>query len=317
MSDMRFDGRVAIVTGAGRGLGRAHALELASRGAKVVVNDLGVAVDGKGSDTSVAADLVNEIQDLGGEAVADANSVASKEGGAALFKTAMDAFGRVDIVVHNAGLVGRMLFQDMTDEALVNLMDVHLMGAFHVLRPVWPGMVDRKYGRIVVTSSQSGILGNEGANPYGAAKMGLVGMIKVLAVEGRELNIKANAIAPISYTRHIDATSASAVPLQMWEQKPLAAGEKVRAREEVAPERASATVAYLCHEDCAVSGEAFSASARVARFFVGETEGYFQRSGLSAEDVRDHIDQIMDTAKFAVHTRGDDEFVEFRRILGN
>jgi NAD(P)-dependent dehydrogenase (short-subunit alcohol dehydrogenase family) len=213
--------------------------------------------------------------------------------------------------------VGRVLFQDMSDDMLNNLMDVHLMGAFHVLRPAWPGMLEQKYGRIVVTSSQSGILGNQGANPYGAAKMGLVGMIKVLAVEGRDFNIKTNAVAPISYTRHIDATSKSQVPLQMWEQKPLAPGGMVRARDEVMPERAAATVAYLCHEDCQPSGEAFSASARVARFFVGETAGYFQRSGLTAEDVRDHIAEVMDPSSYAIHTSGEDEFIELRKVLGD
>jgi len=189
MTELGFDGKVAIITGAGGGLGKQHALLLASRGALVVVNDLGGAVDGTGADVGAAQLVVDEINGAGGEAVADANSVATAEGGAAIVQTAIDAFGRVDIVVNNAGILRDKSFNNMSSELIDPVIDVHLRGAFHVTQPAWQHMREQGYGRIVSTSSASGIFGNFGQTNYGAAKMGLVGLTRVLAVEGAKYGI--------------------------------------------------------------------------------------------------------------------------------
>ncbi|MEY3354194.1 MAG: hypothetical protein RLZZ16_996, partial [Actinomycetota bacterium] len=199
--DLGFDGKVAVITGAGGGLGRQHALLLASRGALVVVNDLGGAVDGSGSDKGAAQKVVDEIRDLGGEAVADTNSVSTLEGGAAIIATATAAYGRVDIVINNAGILRDKSFQNMEPEMVRAVLDVHLLGAFNVTQPAFKLMREQGYGRIVSTSSAAGIFGNFGQANYGAAKMGLVGFTRVLAVEGAKYNVKANAIAPLAYTR--------------------------------------------------------------------------------------------------------------------
>jgi NAD(P)-dependent dehydrogenase (short-subunit alcohol dehydrogenase family) len=190
MGDIRFDGRVAIVTGAGGGLGREHALLLASRGAKVVVNDLGGGTDGTGASAGPAERTAKEIEDLGGVAVADASSVATVEGGQAIVDTALDAFGGVDVVISNAGILRDKAFHNLTPELLDPVLDVHLKGAFHVLRPAWVKMREAGYGRVLVTASNAGIPGNFGQSNYGAAKMGLVGLARVLAQEGARYNIK-------------------------------------------------------------------------------------------------------------------------------
>jgi NAD(P)-dependent dehydrogenase (short-subunit alcohol dehydrogenase family) len=190
MTDIRFDDRVAIVTGAGGGLGREHALLLASRGARVVVNDLGGATDGTGASAGPAEQTVKEIEDLGGVAVADASSVATVEGGQAIVDTALEAFGRVDVVISNAGILRDKAFHNMTPELLDPVLDVHLKGAFHVIRPAWVKMREAGYGRVLVTASNAGILGNFGQTNYGAAKMGLVGLARVLAHEGARYNIE-------------------------------------------------------------------------------------------------------------------------------
>ena len=201
MADIGFDGKVAIITGAGGGLGRSHALELARRGARIVVNDLGGSVSGDGGDVGPAQAVVQEIHDLGGEAVADTNSIATPEGGAAAVQTAVDAFGTVDIVVNNAGILRDKSFHNLDQAMIEAVIQVHLLGAFYVTQPAYRIMREKSYGRIVNTSSNSGLLGNFGQTNYGAAKMGLVGLTKVLAIEGRKSNIKANAIAPMATTR--------------------------------------------------------------------------------------------------------------------
>jgi NAD(P)-dependent dehydrogenase (short-subunit alcohol dehydrogenase family) len=192
MGDIRFDGRVAIVTGAGGGLGREHALLLASRGAKVVVNDLGGATDGTGASAGPAEQTAKEIEDLGGVAVADASTVATMEGGQAIVAAALEAFGRVDVVISNAGILRDKAFHNLTPELLDPVLEVHLKGAFHVIRPAWVKMREAGYGRVLVTASNAGILGNFGQSNYGAAKMGLVGLARVLAQEGARHNIKAS-----------------------------------------------------------------------------------------------------------------------------
>jgi len=190
MADIRFDGRVAIVTGAGGGLGREHALLLAARGAKVVVNDLGGAVDGSGGSAGPAERTAKEIEELGGVAVADASTVATPEGGQAVVDTAMEAFGRVDVVINNAGILRDKAFHNLTPELLDPVLDVHLKGAFHVTRPAWARMREAGYGRVLLTASNAGILGNFGQSNYGAAKMGLVGLARVLAQEGARYGIQ-------------------------------------------------------------------------------------------------------------------------------
>src|SRR6478752_3745565 len=201
MADLGFDGKVVIITGAGGGLGREHALLLASRGALLVINDLGGAIDGTGSDKGAAERVVDEITAAGGEAVADTNSVATPEGGAAIVQTAIDAFGKVDVVVNNAGILRDKSFTGMNPDLMNPVFDVHLKGAFHVSQPAFVKMKEQGYGRIVSTSSAAGIFGNFGQTNYGAAKMGLVGLTRVLGVEGAKFNIKANAIAPLAMTR--------------------------------------------------------------------------------------------------------------------
>ena len=281
MADLGFDGKVVVITGAGGGLGRQHALMMAQRGALVVVNDLGGAVDGSGSDKGAAERVVDEIRGLGGEAVADTNSVSTPEGGAAIIDTAVTAFGRVDVVVNNAGILRDKAFHNMEPDLLDPVLDVHLRGAFNVTRPAWTLMREQGYGRIVSTSSAAGIFGNFGQTNYGAAKMGLVGFTRVLAVEGAKYNIKANAIAPLAFTR-------------MTENLLGALGEKLD------PALVSPLVAFLAHDDCPVSGQTFSVGGgRVAHVFIAETQGYYNAE-LSLEDVRDHWGQITDRTGFAV-----------------
>lgn len=281
MSELGYDGKVVIITGAGGGLGRQHALLMASRGALVVINDLGGAVDGSGSDKGAAERVVDEIKALGGEAVADTNSVATPEGGKAIVQTAVDAFGKVDVVVNNAGILRDKAFGNMEPELLDPVIDVHLKGAFNVTRAAWAIMKEQGYGRIVSTSSAAGIFGNFGQTNYGAAKMGLVGFTRVLAVEGAKYNIKANAIAPLALTR-------------MTENLMGGLGEKLD------PGLVSPLVAFLAHEDCPVSGQTFSVGGgRVAHVFIAETQGY-HNPNLSMEDVRDNWGTITDQSGYAV-----------------
>ena len=276
-----FDGKVAIITGAGGGLGRQHALLMASRGALVVVNDLGGAVDGTGSDKGAADKVVDEIKALGGEAVADTNSVATAEGGEAIVRSALDAFGTVDIVINNAGILRDKAFHNM-DESLVDpVFDVHLKGAFNVTGPAFRVMRDKGYGRIISTSSAAGIFGNFGQANYGAAKMGLVGFTRVLAVEGARFNIAANAIAPIALTR-------------MTEDLLGDLGQKLQ------PDYVAPLVTFLAHESCDATGRVFSVGGgRVAEVFIGECQG-FTDANLSPESVRDNWSTICDRDGYAV-----------------
>jgi len=299
VTDMRFDGRVAIITGAGGGLGRAHALELARRGASVVVNDLGGAVDGSGASTSAAQRVVEEITAAGGTAVANGDSVATAEGGEAIVRAAVTAFGRVDVVVNNAGILRDKAFHKM-DAAMVDaVLDVHLKGAFFVSLPAFRLMREQGYGRIISTSSASGLFGNFGQANYGAAKAGLAGLTRVLSIEGEGRGIKVNAIAPIANTR--------------MTQDLL--GELA---ERVQPETVSPLVAYLAHEDCAVNGHVYSvAGGRVARIVVAETDGVVLGEN-TAEAVRDRIDAVDDvTGTFHLPTSLDDETTIIGKALAD
>lgn len=312
--ELRFDDQVAVITGAGGGLGRQYALLLAARGARVVVNDTGGSVTGDGADGGAADAVVAEIRRAGGQAVADAHSVASPEGGRAIVDTALRAWGRVDIVINNAGIVGDAPFEDMTADRLDPLVDVHLKGAFYVTRPAWTVMRDRRYGRILNTCSAAGILGAERMSNYGAAKTGLIGFTRVLAAEGAEHHIKVNAIAPIAATRMMahSVDGASGGPAAEHDAAAQAVlddlvGQYLRRLD---PALVAPVAAFLTHLDCPVSGEIFTVGAgHVARFFIGRTRG-FHRDGLSVEDVRDHLAEIRDEAGYTVPGGPADEMRE-------
>ena len=277
MDELSFEGRVAIVTGAGNGIGRLHALELARRGAQVVVNDLGGAMDGTGSSQNPAEAVVAEIAAAGGEAVANADSVATPEGGESIVRTAIDRFGRVDIVINNAGILRDAAFKNTTPDLVDPVIAVHLKGAFNVTRPAWLHMLEQGYGRIVNTSSGSGLFGNFGQSNYGAAKMGLIGLTRVQAIEGGRKGIHVNAIAPIAKTR-------------MTEEIMGEAGDAY------APELITPVVIYLAHESCDRNGNFYSVGAgKVSRVFIGSTTG-IEDPKLSPESVAAAIDEIDATA---------------------
>ena len=276
MTDISFIDRVAIVTGAGGGLGKTYALDLASRGASVVVNDLGGSTAGVGSDASAAQRVVDEIVAKGGTAVASHDSVSTPEGGQAIVQTALDNFGKVDIVINNAGILRDKTFAKLAHEDLDAVLDVHLKGAFYVSQPAFRVMKENGYGRFVFTASNAGVFGNFGQTNYGAAKMGLVGLSNVLSLEGAKANIKSNVICPIARTRMTEELLG-----------PLA--------ELVEPELVTPMVVYLASEACEYTHEVFSAGGgRYARVFVGLAPGWFAGKGneVSAEDVAAHIDDI-------------------------
>ncbi|MBV1880871.1 MAG: SDR family oxidoreductase [Pseudomonadales bacterium] len=285
MSDeLRYDGKVAVITGAGGGLGRSHALLLASRGAKIVVNDLGGSVDGS-ADGSLgpAGKVVAEIKEAGGEAVADGHSVSTPEGAAGIIRTAIDAFGRVDIVINNAGILRDKSFRNLTPELYDPVIEVHLNGSVWVAQAAWELMREQKYGRIVHTSSAAGIFGNFGQANYGAAKMGIVGLSNVLAVEGAKYNIKSNVLAPGAKTR-------------MTEDLMGTGGGTI----DMDPSLVTPIVAYLAHESCSVNGEIYSAaSGRISRVFIGVTKGIYEKD-LTLESVRDRIEEIRSEETYSV-----------------
>jgi len=253
---IRFDDRVAIVTGAGAGLGRCHALLLAERGARVVVNDPGGAVDGRGSAHSVADKVVGEITAKGGQAVANYDSVANEAGAENMVRTALDAWGRLDILVNNAGILRDKAFHNMSMEDFRAAVDVHMMGTVYCTKAAWPIMRGQKYGRVVVTTSGSGTVGNFGQSNYGAAKTGVVGLINCLRLEGAKYNILTNAISPSAHTRMTEGL----LPPDMIPY--------------MKPELVSPAVAWLCSEECAVSGQIIAATAGgYARVQYFVTEG--------------------------------------------
>jgi NAD(P)-dependent dehydrogenase (short-subunit alcohol dehydrogenase family) len=277
MAELRFDHRVAVVTGGGRGLGRSYALLLASRGAKVVVNDPGASLTGDGADGGPARDVVAEIVAAGGHAVECTESVATAAGGKAVIDTALDHYGRVDIVVHNAGIVRRASLKKMTYDDFDAVLDVHLRGAFHVVRPAFPVMCEAGYGRVVLTSSIGGLYGNHDVANYAAAKAGIIGLSNVVALEGEANGVKSNVIVPGAVTR-------------------MAAGLDTSAYPPMQPELVAPAVGWLAHESCSVAGEILTAIAgRIARIVVAETPGVYRRSW-TIEQVAEHIDAIRDAS---------------------
>jgi NAD(P)-dependent dehydrogenase (short-subunit alcohol dehydrogenase family) len=299
VAEISFDGRVAIVTGAGGGLGRTYALELARRGAQVVVNDLGGSVDGKGGDDAAAQKVVDEIKQAGGEAVPNYDSVSTADGGESIVKTAVDAFGKVDIVINNAGILRDKSFAKLGWEDLDAVLDVHLKGAFYVSQPAFKVMKENGYGRFIFTASNAGVFGNFGQTNYGAAKMGLVGLSNVIAIEGEKSGILSNVVCPVAATRMtMDLLGDAAASLQ--------------------PELVTPLVTFLASEACTFTHEVFSAAGgRYARIFVGLAPGWYggKDHTPTAEDVLDNIDTIEKQDGYIVPTSIADELGALLKVL--
>ena len=283
----RFDNRIAIVTGAGNGLGRSHALLLASRGAKVVVNDPGGSVDGKGGDASAADKVVAEIKAAGGQAIASYDSVATWAGAQSIINTAVNSFGGLDILVNNAGILRDKSFIKMPVEDFELVMQVHFMGTMYCTKAAWPIMMEKKYGRIVLTSSSSGLLGNFGQSNYGAAKTAMVGMMNCLQFEGEKSNIKINVMSPAADTR---MTGNLMDPQVIKYMK---------------PEHVSTAVAWMCSENCKVSGQIIGAAGgfyTALRYFRTEGVGFDPATGATLEEFDAAAPAILDFSKLEPFT---------------
>jgi len=297
MSNVNFENRTVIVTGAGNGLGKAYALELGSRGAKVIVNDLGGSVDGSGSASSPADDVVNEIIKNGGEAIANYDSVATKEGGESIVQSALDNFGTVDAVINNAGILRDKSFANMSEDELSLILDVHLKGTFFVSQPAFKVMKENNYGRIVNVASPSGLFGNFGQSNYGAAKMGIVGLTNVLSIEGAKYNIKVNVIAPTAYTRMTEALLPEDVG-------------KLFSAELVTP-----MVVYLASEACEPTHEIFGVAAgRFARIGIITHNGYVNTSA-TAEDISENIEEIRTIKDGTYPLSNEDELMIIQKAI--
>jgi len=299
---IRFDGQVAIVTGAGQGLGREYALDLGRRGARVVVNDLA----GLDSPEGSAADaVVHEIEAAGGIAVASHDSVATPEGGKAIVDRALDTFGTVDAVIHNAGVWRHKLYEDMTVDQLDPVLDVHLRGAFFVTQPAWPVMQAKAYGRIVLTSSSTGAFGRESGTNYASAKAAMFGLCRALSIEGAKHGIRTNAILPVA-------------PFRKRGDVPAAVTEKLHgaglSADDAGPEQVAPMVTYLASSACSVSGEAFTAGGRrFGRVFIGVADGWMgpPDACATAEDVEAHLAEIEDRSSYMLPA---DSWDELNRI---
>jgi NAD(P)-dependent dehydrogenase (short-subunit alcohol dehydrogenase family) len=275
VAQIDFEGRVAVVTGAGGGLGRSHALLLASRGAKVVVNDLGGDRGGEGGGSEMADQVVQEIVDAGGEAVANYDGVHTWEGGEAIVQSALDAFGKLDIVINNAGILRDTSFAKLDEAALDMVLKVHLYGGFHVARAAWPHLREQGYGRVINTTSGSGLYGNFGQSNYSAAKLGLVGLTRTLSIEGAKYGITANVIAPVAASRMTE----DIMPPQLLEV--------------LEPENVSPLVAYLASEACTETGRIYSVGGGyIARVAIVEGPGATFSEGFTPDDVADRFDDI-------------------------
>jgi NAD(P)-dependent dehydrogenase (short-subunit alcohol dehydrogenase family) len=282
MNEHSFEGRVAVVTGAGRGIGRAHAHLLADRGARVVVNDLGGSREGVGADAEPATTVVAEIDAAGGVAIADNSDVATPAGAQALVDAAVEQFGRLDILINNAGIIRWAGFPEADADNLARHLAVHVGGSFNATRAAWPHMVEQGYGRIVMTTS-SGIFGLPNNTSYATAKAAVIGLTRSLATAGAAHGIKANLIAPAALTR-------------------MAGPADDQAARRKSPELVAPMAAFLAHEACPVSGEFYAAGAgRFARIFIASTEGYLHPGpGPTIEDVAEHWASINDESGYYV-----------------
>ncbi len=269
-----YDGKVVIVTGAGGGLGRCHALEFARRGAKVVVNDLGGAVDGSGGSSEAADKVVEEIKAAGGEAMSNGSSVTDDAGVANMVQQTMDAYGRIDVLVNNAGVLRDKSFAKMEIADFDFVVDVHLFGTMKPTKAVWPIMKEQGYGRIMVTSSSSGLYGNFGQSNYGAAKLGVVGFINTLKLEGQKDNIHINALAPVAWTR----MTSNLMPPEM--------------EEALAPEQVTPAVVFMCSEQAPTGKIICAGAGAYAAAQIVETRGMYLGTAPTAEDVAENWEQI-------------------------
>jgi NAD(P)-dependent dehydrogenase (short-subunit alcohol dehydrogenase family) len=298
MADIRFDGKVAIVTGAGGGLGRQHALELARRGAKVVVNDLGGSVDGSGGSSSAADAVVAEIKAAGGEAISNGSSVTDDAGVALMVKQAMDTWGRIDILIANAGILRDKSFSKMELADFELVVNVHLMGTVKPVKAVWEIMREQNYGRIVVTTSSSGMYGNFGQSNYGAAKLGIIGFMNTIKLEGQKNNIHINAISPVAATRMTENLMPPAV------------------LEKLKPEYVTPGVVYLASEEAPTGAILTAGAGAFALSRIYETEGvYLGEGGLSVEEVRDNWSKISDPEGQQAYVNGGEQSGKFFRKL--
>jgi NAD(P)-dependent dehydrogenase (short-subunit alcohol dehydrogenase family) len=277
MADIRFDNRVAIVTGAGGGLGRSHALLLASRGAKVVVNDLGGSMDGSGNSTKAADAVVDAIKAAGGEAVASYDGVDTAEGAAKIVATAKEAFGKLDIVINNAGILRDVSFKKMSQDDWDKVLQVHLTGTMNVSKAAWDLLRENNFGRIVNTTSAAGLYGNFGQANYSSAKMGIVGLTKTLGHEGAKYNIRCNVIAPVAKSRMTETI----MPPEVLEK--------------LKPEFVSPLVAYLCSEQCNDNGQIYAVGGGyMARVAVVEAPGVVLRDDITPDAVAEQWAKIND-----------------------
>ncbi len=276
---IKFDGKVAIVTGAGGGLGRSHALEFARRGAQVVVNDLGGSVDGSGGSSDAADAVVEEIKAAGGTAISNGASVTDDAGVDNLVSSAMEAYGRIDILVNNAGILRDRTILKMSIEDFEAVLNVHLMGTVKPTKAVWPIMREQDHGRVIVTTSSSGLYGNFGQSNYGAAKLGVIGLINTLKLEGQKYNIHCNAVSPVAYTR----MTADVFPPE--------------AEQLMTPERVTPAVIYLASEE-APTGVIICAGAGVyAKAEITESHGAYLGGNANAEDIAKNWDKIADMSQ--------------------
>ena len=298
MADIRFDGKVAIVTGAGGGLGRQHALELARRGAKVVVNDLGGSVDGSGGSSAAADAVVAEIKAFGGEAIANGSSVTDDAGVANMVKQAMDAWGRIDILVANAGILRDKSFSKMEMSDFEAVMNVHVMGTVKPAKAVWEIMKAQNYGRILVTTSSTGLYGNFGQANYGAAKLALIGFMNTMKLEGQKNNIHVNAISPVAATRMTE----NLMPAEVLEK--------------LKPEYVTPAVVYLVSEEAPTGVILTAGAGAFAQARIYETEGvYLGEGGLSVEEVRDNFARITDPTGQKAYVNGGEQSGKFFRKM--
>ena len=298
MADIRFDGKVAIVTGAGGGLGRQHALELARRGAKVVVNDLGGSVDGSGGSSAAAEAVVAEIKAFGGEAIANGSSVTDDAGVANMVQQAMETWGRIDILVANAGILRDKTFSKMEIADFEAVMNVHVMGTVKPAKAVWEIMKAQNYGRIVVTTSSTGLYGNFGQSNYGAAKLALIGFMNTLKLEGQKNNIHVNAISPVAATRMTE----NLMPAEVLEK--------------LKPEYVTPAVVYLVSEEAPTGVILTAGAGAFAQARIYETEGvYLGEGGLSVEEVRDNFARITDPSGQQAYVNGGEQSGKFFRKM--
>jgi NAD(P)-dependent dehydrogenase (short-subunit alcohol dehydrogenase family) len=309
MEALRFDGQVGIVTGGGRGLGRLYAMELARRGASVLVNDLGGSSQGDGCDASVANQVVAEIEAKGGVAAASSDSVATPEGGKAIVDSALDKFGRVDIVINNAGIIKFTPFDEVTPEEWRKTLNVHLDGSFHVSQPAFRAMKKQGYGRFVFISSTFGAFGQMGASSYATAKAGLLGLSNVVALEGAAHGIRSNAVLPVGFSRMVtDQETGGLVP-----------PGRQAFYDAIRPELITPLVIYLASRECTLSHRAIAACAgRYSRVFAGYGGGWLSEAGStpSAEDLVERVAQLDSTDGFFVPESSVDETIAVCRQRG-